>query len=125
MEDLTNITSVTLHLWQFIALCSFLIANTGAIIGAWYRYGYRITSVEKEHKELKEVVNKLVNGQDEYVLQSQCIAHLQGTKDTYNKFTDTLNEVKQMMITLQGRVDIHLAIHDEREKPVRNPRVRK
>lgn len=125
MEELTNLTQIKLEFWQFATIVVFLIANTAAIIGAWYRYGYRISTVEKEHKDLKETVEKLLGCQEDYITKDQYIEHLQETKETYTKVTNTLNEVKQMMITLQGKVDIHLAIHDEREKPVRNPRVRK
>lgn len=133
MEDVTNLTNVSLPLWQFIALCSFLIANTSAIIAAWYRYGYRISNVERDNKEMaeslkkiqsdyinrtaqEELAKRIIKIEDSYITKETYINHIDASACAFRDFTDMLKDVKSMISSLQSKVDVHLAIHSEREK---------
>jgi hypothetical protein len=123
MEELTATTQIMLTTWQFIGIIIFLVTNVATVVGAWYRFGFRLSVIERNHNELKDEVDRVksFNARPVYEqLRKEFDIHIIDAKCSQAEVSRSMEEIKVLLVALQKSVDIHLAIHNEKEKKIIN-----
>jgi len=105
--------TVELGMGQFIAIISFLVVNTASIVGAYYKFGNRLGTLEAKCAIIeKEMIPTKLNEMERKAAMEARTRQLECAAITGREISNLRDEVKEIKAMLKE----HLAVSDERNK---------
>lgn len=124
MDPISAESTIQMTTFQFIAMLTFLVVNTAAIVASWYRFGYRISKVERDQVLADKCIKALESHNTPFYhqqLRDDYDKHLSDSRYSTDKNSLTLEKINTTVNEIKERLNTHIAIHEDRER-AGNPR---